>query len=138
MTPMLSSEWQAAHDPDSDEQPTEDLRFRYDGKFTANEKIVGKWKTIKVVASAAEFDPKAKNNPERPLIKDIDLRADGSTAAANLLWSGGILMDLDRSQALKMELKNLDGSDYLFIESGGFDPKNPLGWKPLLMVMQRQ
>ena len=27
--------------------------------------------------------------------------------------------------------------DYLFIESGGFSDKNPVGWKSLLIVMKR-
>jgi len=46
-------------------------------------------------------------------------------------------MDLGRYQALKMMLKKIDGSDYLFIEAGGFSTNNPVGWQPPLYVMKR-
>jgi hypothetical protein len=36
-------------------------------------------------------------------------------------------------QALKMTVKG----DNLFLESGGFSDKNPVGWKSALVVMKR-
>jgi hypothetical protein len=33
---LLHSKWQAANDPDSDEEPTEDHHFRYDGRFASD------------------------------------------------------------------------------------------------------
>lgn len=138
MTPMLTSAWQDAHDPDSEEEPTEDLRFQYDGKFVSNPKITGKWQAIATVASVEEFDPKAKLTLLKPLFKDAEFKEGGVTHSANMLWSGDMLMDLDRSQALKMTPKTIEGSDYLFIELGGFSPENPSGWKGQLMVMKRK
>lgn len=32
----------------------------------------------------------------------------------------------------------IDGSDYLFIEAGGFSARNPVGWQSPLYVMKRQ
>lgn len=58
------------------------------------------------------------------------------TDLTSFLWSGDILMDLDRSQALKITPKSIDGSNFLFIEAGGFDPKNPIGWKSQQMVLK--
>jgi hypothetical protein len=46
-------------------------------------------------------------------------------------------MDLNRYQALKMTPKTIGGSEYLFIEAGGFSDKNPAGWKSPLIVMKR-
>ena len=46
-------------------------------------------------------------------------------------------MDLNRYQALKMTPKTLDGSEYLFIEAGGFSTRNKLGWKSKLYVLSR-
>jgi hypothetical protein len=46
-------------------------------------------------------------------------------------------MDLDHSQALKITVKDIGGSDHLFIESGGFGTKNPSGWQSPRMVMKR-
>ncbi|MGB2820063.1 MAG: hypothetical protein WBF17_03720, partial [Phycisphaerae bacterium] len=54
------------------------------------------------------------------------------------IWSGDTLMDLERNQALKMTVKTVGGSDYLFIEAGGFSARNPKGWQPPLYVMKRQ
>jgi hypothetical protein len=53
------------------------------------------------------------------------------------IWSGDILMDLGRYQALKMTVKEIDRSDYLFIEAGGFSTRNLVGWKPPWYVMKR-
>jgi len=47
-------------------------------------------------------------------------------------------MDLDRHQALRMTVKGISGSDYLFIEAGGFSEKNPVGWRSPWYVMKRQ
>jgi hypothetical protein len=138
MTPMLNTAWQDAHDPDSGEEPTDDLRFRYDGKFVANPKLTGKWHAIATVDAIESYNPKGKTPLVKPLFKEIDLRSDGSTGSTSHLWSGDILMDLDRSQALKMATKDIDGVDYLFVEAGGFGPKNPVGWKARLMVLKRK
>ncbi len=138
MVPMLNAAWQASHDPDSGEEPTEDLRYRYDGTFVPDSKAVGTWVVTALVDHAAEFDPKAKSPRGKTNFNDIELRSDGGTGSPSYLWSGDILMDLDRAQALKMEIKSLGGADYLFIEAGGFGPKNPVGWKPQWMVLKRK
>ena len=54
------------------------------------------------------------------------------------LWSGDILMDLDRYQALKMRLENVDDEDYLFVEAGGFKTGNKPDWKTPFYVMKRR
>jgi len=60
------------------------------------------------------------------------------TDSPSYIWSGDTLIDLDHSQALKMISTSIDGAAYLFIEAGGFSPKNPVGWKSPLMVMKRR
>jgi hypothetical protein len=47
-------------------------------------------------------------------------------------------MHLDRFEALKMQTVSLQGTDSLVIEAGGFSARNPAGWKPMLVVMQRK
>lgn len=37
----------------------------------------------------------------------------------------------------KLTPQTIDGTDYLFIESGGFSEKNPPNWQIPLMVMKR-
>ena len=53
------------------------------------------------------------------------------------IWSGDILMDLGRYQALKTTVKEINRSDYLFIEAGGCSTRNLVGWKPPWYVMKR-
>ncbi len=64
-------------------------------------------------------------------------RNDGTTDSLDHFWSGDVLMDLNQLNALKITQKNLGGTDYFFIEAGGFRPKNPVGWKSPLIVMKR-
>ena len=136
--PMLCAEWQAANNPASDEEPEQDLRFRYDGKFVANEKVTGKWILMATVNAVEDFIPQSKKSIGRVPFKTIELRADGSTDSDSYLWSGNTLMQLDQWQALKINPQTIEGSDYLFIESGGFNRKNPASWKPQLMVLKHQ
>jgi len=75
--------------------------------------------------------------PGRALFTAITFKDKGMTGDGLWIWSGEALMDLERYQALKMTVKTIDGSDYLFIEAGGFSQKNPVGWKPPLYVMKR-
>ncbi len=63
---------------------------------------------------------------------------EGRTDSVMWLWSGDTLMDLTRYQALKMEVKAVGGEDYLFIEAGGFSPRNPVGWQSPWHVMRRR
>ena len=111
--------------------------YRYDGKFAPNSKLIGSWKAIATVKAIDDFNPTGKYRLERPLVEEIELRDNGGTDSPGFLWSGDILMDLDRSQTLKITPKILNGGDFLFIEAGGFNPKNPVGWIPQWMVLNR-
>ncbi|MFZ9936508.1 MAG: hypothetical protein ACO3JG_05550, partial [Luteolibacter sp.] len=136
--PMLSSAWQAGIDPESSEPPSTGGMFRYDGKFEPNPAVSGGWTTVALVASVDEFDPAAKPNPDRSPLRSVDFNSDGGTNDARWIWSGEILMDLENNTAHKIVSKTIDGSDYLFIESGGFSPRNPAGWRSPLMVLKRR
>jgi hypothetical protein len=46
-------------------------------------------------------------------------------------------MDLNRYQALKMEVRKVGDADYLFIEAGGFSTRNKPDWKCPWFVMRR-
>jgi hypothetical protein len=135
--PMLSAEWQAQNDPANSKEATDEDKFRYDGKFIANPKLAGTWKTVALVNSIDEFSPDKKTEFGRSPIKQITFKDQGSTDSPNWIWSGDTLMDLDRSQALKITVKDIGGTEHLFIESGGFGPKNPSGWQSPLMVLKR-
>jgi len=135
--PMLSSAWQAGIDPDSSEPPSDEGKFRYDGKFIANPAVSGSWTTVAQVAAIDEFDPAGKPNPGRSPLKRVTFHNDGTTDDSNWIWTANTLMNLENSTAHKITPKKIDGVEYLFIESGGFSPRNPAGWKSPLMVFKR-
>ncbi len=136
VVPMLSSEWQANLNPEDASQNPDQFLFRWDGQFTANPKIMGTWNIIAEVAESSDFDPEAKNQKaRRPLFNSITFQEKGTTDQVTRVWSGDTLLDLDKYQALKMEAKEVDGTSYLFIESGGFSNRHKPDWKSKWWVL---
>ncbi len=136
--PMLSSAWQAKQDPDDREKSDSAVKFRWDGKFVANPKILGAWKVIAEVAEVADFDPSKKNQKaRRPFFGSITFKDGGKTSEPTWAWSRDMLMDLNKFQALKMQARKVSGVEYLFIEAGGFSTRNKPGWKPKLYVLKK-
>jgi len=131
--PMRSAAWQARQDPDDAERSTEEGLFKYDGKFVANPAVLGDWTTVAVVPALEDFTPAKRGDINGAPFKQISFKDGGTTDASAFIWSGNILMDLNRYQALQMTVKG----DHLFIEAGGFSEKNPVGWKSPLVVLKR-
>jgi hypothetical protein len=137
VVPMLSSEWQAKLDPEDASQDPDDNLFRWDGKFVANPKVLGAWQLVGQVAMIADFDPEKKTNPRNAPFSTITLRDGGGTSDSTWVWSGGILMDLNKYQALKMEVRKVGDTEYLFVEAGGFSTRNKPDWKSQWFVLKR-
>ncbi len=136
--PMLSAEWQAKQDPDDAEIDPENGRFVYDGHFLPNISLFGDWQTVALVATAEEFKPSVKAEIRNAPFKEITFLGGGSTQLPDMIWSGDLLMDLKRYQAMKITPKPVDGAEYLFIEAGGFSNQHPVGWKSPMVVMKRK
>ncbi len=136
-TPLLTAEWQSKHDPSSDE-PSDNPPFYYDGKFVANPAVSGTWTLVDVVAAPGDFQPGGKKvNAGRAPFQKLVLNPDGGSDSDRFLWSGSTLMDIETRVALQMVPKTIDGTDYLFVESGGFSHKNPPGWKTTFTVLKK-
>jgi hypothetical protein len=138
VVPMLSSEWQSKQNPDDRELSATAVKFRHDGKFVANPKILGTWTAIDQVKTIDEFTLEKKTNPGRPRFTEMTFENNGRTDQPVYVWSGDTLMDLDRYQALKMTVNRIAGTDYLFIEAGGFSERHPVGWQSPWQVMKRK
>ncbi len=139
VVPMLSAEWQAAQDPDDRERQESAVKFRYDGRFVPNPNVPGRWTVVSEVAGIAEFDPaKRLRRPNRPPFSSITFEDNGTTSEATWIWSGDMLMDLNRYQALRMTPRTFAGTDYLFVEAGGFSTRNKPDWKSKLYVLKRR
>ena len=134
---MLSSEWQTAQDPADRERLASAVKFRFDGKFIANPGILGEWKTVDVVPSVEDFSVGKRRNARRARFARIRFKEKGLTDDATRIWSGNMLMDLSRYEALKMQVKTLDGIEYLFIEAGGFSQRHKPDWKTSWYVLKR-
>lgn len=137
VVPMPSAEWQARQDPNNEAINPEEGKFHYDGKFKENKAVTGSWTFVTTVADAEAFKPEAKTTAGSAPFKEIALKDNGETDNILRIWSGDMLMDLNRNEALRMTVKNIGGTDYLFIEAGGFEAKNGPAWKPLLIVLKR-
>ena len=138
--PLLASAWQAVQFPDVEPDDPNEGKFRYDGKFVANPKVVGDWLVIDQVATMDAFAPDhapAKLDKKRLPFSAVSLKENGETGENLLIWSGDKLLDLDRGQALAMTVRTLGDADYLFVEAGGFNAKNGPDWKSPLLVLKR-
>jgi hypothetical protein len=135
--PMRSSEWQAKQDPDNLELQSGDDMFHYDGKFISTPAVFGDWKTVALVPDIDAFHPAKPISANRAPIQTITFKDQGKTNDPFMIWSGDILMNLDRNEALKMVPKTIDGTEYLFIEAGGFAEKNKPDWRSQWSVMRR-
>ena len=89
------------------------------------------------MASIDDFDPNAPASPSKTALEKLHIRTNSKTDQDLLIWSGDVLMDLTRYEALKLKIKTIDNEDYLFIEAGGFGTKNPVGWQSPWYVMKR-
>jgi len=130
---LMSAEWQALQDPNRNVEDAEAGKFTWDGKSAANPSVSGAWTTVALVPSIAEFDPAKPVNAQRAPFKEITFKENGLTSNPLCFWTGDTLIDLEKLQALKMTVKD----DHLFIESGGFNMKNPVGWKSPMVVMKK-
>jgi hypothetical protein len=158
---LMSAEWQARQDPSRTPDDAEAGKYKWDGKVTANPALLGTWTAVDMVPAMDAFVPvdanpvdaaaklAAQAAAEKRAIavrnapfKEITFKDGGKTEASLRLWTGDFLIDLQSEQhrplqALKMTLRTINSTDYLFIESGGFSDKNPVGWKSSLIVMKR-
>lgn len=138
IVPMLSSEWQAKQDPENKDLDPEEGQFRWDGKFVTNSAILGSWELIAEVKEIAEFDPEKPKKARKPAYSSMTFSDGGETGDPTWVWSGNKLMDLTRFHALRMQVKKIGDTDYLFVEAGGFSKRNKLDWKSSQLVMKRK
>ncbi|QTN32657.1 PDZ domain-containing protein [Akkermansiaceae bacterium] len=111
--------------------------YSYDGKFIPNPALVGTWAWAvwPQPANPSEIDKcianylkgkKGKDPTKVEGSKDtLQLLDGGKTARSKYFggyfWSGDMLIGDNDGQALKMELRKVDGVDFLIIEKGGYN-----------------
>jgi hypothetical protein len=150
--PMRSAEWQASRgaigenesndSSDSTEANDEDAAgdvewFHYDGEHVANPAVHGSWKTVALVPTVDAFDPAKRTDSGRAPFKVLTLEEGGLTDSPDYVWSGDRLINVARSEALRIKAETIAGVEYLFIEAGGFSEKQPLSWTSPWVVLAR-
>ncbi len=137
---MRDANWQEWQDPDSNIDSA-DNRYVWNGQFTENHAVRGRWKVIDEVQSIRDFDPDSRQHPQRgwrPHIKEITLSNDLHTGDPLLVWTGTKLLDVQRAEALSVAHEQVNDKQYLFIERGGFSPDHQTGWTSPWLVFEKQ
>jgi len=136
--------------------------YVYDGKFTPNEKMLGTWawavwpqpKGPEEVDKFIErwLKPRLGKDPAKvQKSKDtLQLEAGGKVSKSRYFggyfWSNDMLIGVNDDQALKMEVKTVEGIDFLVVEKGGFNAEPvsdeveeiPDDWHPGFHIYIRQ
>jgi hypothetical protein len=122
--PMQSTDWQQKQDSDIAQLADNEGLFLYDGVFTANANIIGKWVALGRIDAIGDVRPDGETHSEMPRNRSITFRPQGFTDLPTHYWSGDILMEVaggkSPAQALRMVTKRIEDQDYLFVEAGGF------------------
>lgn len=111
--------------------------YVYNGTFVPNKSVLGKWAwaVYPSPTNPKEIEPRIKTwlnaNKSKPSgkmekSKDILELLDGGKVAkskyfSGYFWSGDTLIGSSDGQALKMQVKTVDGVEFLVVEKGGFD-----------------
>jgi hypothetical protein len=111
--------------------------YAFNGTFTPNPSVIGTWAwaVYPQPNNPSEIDARINaflkpNNGKGPdkieNAKDVLQLLDGGKVAKSrffggYFWSGDRIIGVDDDQALKMEVRNVGGRDFLIIERGGFN-----------------
>jgi hypothetical protein len=98
--PRLTSRWQATR--------READKFVYDGTFTANKEILGRWAVVDQVAAIEEFTFDKKKNVDRLPFRNITFKEGGETDNGNRIWTGRTLIDLGRTEVFGMIIRQVE------------------------------
>jgi hypothetical protein len=111
--------------------------YAYDGNFKLNPALIGTWAWAvwPQPANPSEIDKcianylKGKKGKDPTMVdkpKDMIQLMDGGKVAKSrffggYFWSGDMLIGVNDDQAVKMEVRKVDGVDFLIVEKGGFN-----------------
>lgn len=111
-----------------------------DMPFVNDENVLGKWKAISFVKHKEEFMPEKIESGFNPFFKEIDFLPEGECVSIygdkvisgrnTQEWTKGYVLRKWNSTACAYEIRNIDGTEYMFMEwksgdyrLGGFEAK---------------
>ena len=109
---------------------------RIDYPFADDPQLVGKWQSVDFVKRINAFNPDAKSVQEDLPLKEMIFLKDGKLFNSPLSWTKGLIINPVEKAASKYEIRELNGSTYLFYEwkSGGYLLR---GMKPQFYVLKK-
>ncbi len=130
ITPLLTSVWQASlHERDA---------YQYDGSLKNNPAIQGRWQKVGTVDNISDYEHGMRLRVNRnSRFYEIAFLPHGRTEDFKMMYSGDLLLDIISKQALKMSVKVLEDTEYLFVEAGGFSEENTGDWQTSYYVLRR-
>ncbi|MFA5863611.1 MAG: hypothetical protein WC975_02885 [Phycisphaerae bacterium] len=88
---------------------------KIDYPFIDDAQAVGKWKSVDFIQKIEDFEPGVQHWPGDLYLKEMILFPSGSTAGP-WTWTKGLIMHPGDRTAAKYNLKNMNGSMYMFFE----------------------
>lgn len=156
--PKMTSAWAVS-------KKTSDM-YVYSGVFTQNPVLVGKWQTVATATSVEDYlaqlarraeeeakaasaanpaarKPAPRQTPPKFGIGGLVLQDGGQVGGVKgFIWSGDMVINSDGQEALRMEIRTVQGREYLFVEAGGFSVQketveDEIPWNASYYVMER-
>ena len=93
--------------------------------FVDDPEVIGKWETVDFVNNISDFDPEKRSTDTElylnnlVFIKDgkmLDKIEDTNLSYSGSIWTKGFVIDEELKTASKYDIKNIDGSKYIFLE----------------------
>ncbi|VVB63764.1 Tetratricopeptide repeat protein [uncultured archaeon] len=109
---------------------------RIDYLFVDDPQLIGKWQGVDVVQRVEDFNPDSENIKEDLYLKELIFLKNGKIFNSPLSWTEGIIIGPVDKTASKYEIKEINGSTYMFFEwkSGDYSLR---GMKPWFYVLKK-
>jgi len=110
---------------------------KIDYPFVSDPEVIGGWKSVDFVRDIDAFDPTKKSWQGNLFLNHLIFEEGGSIAGGLLTWTKGLVFyDNDFVTASKYQIKEIDGSEYIFYEwkSGDYSVRHS---KPSYYVLKK-
>jgi len=107
------------------------IEDKIDYPFINDQQVIGKWQAVDCVQNINDFNPDKQSEPgdlfikalvfikEGPMLKAFD--GSGNLEPSTFTWTEGMVLNKQDKTASKYEIKAINGTTYMFLESKGGD-----------------
>lgn len=120
------------------------IEDKIDYPFIDDTQMKGKWESVDFVKTIDSFKPGVKSWLDDPFLTGLTVYENGKltltttsgSSGSSLTWTKGMIIDKENKTASKCEVKQLDGTTYMFYEWKSGDYTNR-GIKPYYYVLKK-